>query len=82
MPLVRFTFFTFLGAGIWSAMLALTGYYLASLAGDMSYADLVRNGGKRIREYFPWLILGLSAIILIYISLHRKIMKPNIEKSK
>lgn len=74
MPLFRFTFFTTLGAGIWTIILALTGYYLASLAGEMSYADLVIHGGKIIHENFPWLLLALSLIVMTYIFLHRKIM--------
>jgi len=74
MPLPRFTLFTTLGAGIWSAILALTGYYLASLAGNVSYADLIVNGKENIHRYFPWLILGLSILIIVYILLHRKIM--------
>ena len=75
MPLARFTLFTFLGAGLWSAVLALTGYYFASLAGDMTYAALVLRSKARLHEYFPWLMFGLLILILIYLSLHRRIMK-------
>lgn len=81
MPLSRFTLFTFLGAGLWSAILALTGYYLASLASNMSYAELVLNGRDYIRSHLPWLIFGLSIIIVIYVFLHQKIMGANTEKS-
>lgn len=77
MPFFRFSLFTTLGAGIWSAVLALTGYYLASLSSGMSYADLVMHGRDAIRDYFPWLILGLSVIVFVYIFLHHKIMKPD-----
>ncbi|MBN4054550.1 DedA family protein [Nitrospira defluvii] len=82
MPLFRFTLFTTLGAGIWSIVLALTGYYLASLAEGMSYADLVVRGKDTIRDYFPWLILGLSVIICGYIFLHRTIMKSDLDNIK
>ena len=44
MPLGRFTLFTGLGAGIWTAILAGIGWYLAHLAGDMSYLGLPRSG--------------------------------------
>ena len=74
MPLFRFTLFTALGAGLWCGVLAFTGYYLASLAGGMSYAELVVTGGARIREHLPWLLLGLSALVGAYILLHQKIM--------
>ncbi len=77
MPLFRFTLFTFLGAGIWAAALAFTGYYFASLTAGMSYADLVTQGGHRIREYFPSLLLGLTVLVVIYIFIHRKIMAPS-----
>ncbi len=74
MHLFRFTLFTALGAGIWTILLSLTGYYFASLAESMTYADLVINGGKSIKEHFPSLLVGLSLIIVIYVFLHRKIM--------
>lgn len=75
MALFRFTVFTSLGAGIWSAVLALTGYYLASLTEGMTYAELVLSGKEGIREHFLWLLLGLSILIMIYMSIQRKIMK-------
>ncbi|MFQ5598128.1 MAG: DedA family protein [Nitrospiria bacterium] len=81
MPLFRFTLFTFLGAGIWCAVLALTGFYLASFAGAMSYADLVFAGRDNIRAYFPWLIAIISVIVLSYIFLHQRIMSTDAEKS-
>jgi len=74
MPLLRFTVFTGLGAGIWSVILAAIGYYMASLASGMSYADLVHDGGRRLHDYFPWILLALSFVVLIYIFVHRKIM--------
>jgi len=76
MPLARFTLFTSLGAGIWSAVLALMGYYFASLASNLSYAELVLRGKEQLHAYLPWLALGLSALVLIYAALHRRIMRP------
>ncbi len=80
MPLTRFTLFTGLGAGLWSIILAGIGYYMASLASGMSYADLVRDGGALLRDYFPWILFGLSCVIVVYIFVHRKIMGAGAEK--
>ncbi len=75
MPLFRFTLFTGLGAGIWTLILAFTGFYFASLTDGMSYADLVIQGGESIRTYFPALILSLILIVVLYVLIHRKIMR-------
>ncbi len=74
MPLGKFTFFTGLGAGIWSILLAGMGYYFAHLAGDMSYGDLVHKGKNLLHDNFLWLLLGVGIIIVIYIFVHKKIM--------
>lgn len=79
MPLTRFALFTGLGAGLWSIILAGIGYYMASLASGMTYADLVRDGGALLHDYFPWILLGLSCVIVVYIFIHRKIMHTGIE---
>ena len=49
MPLVRFSLFTGLGAGIWSGILVAIGCYLGSLSEDMTYSQLVYRG-KDIRS--------------------------------
>ncbi|MCP5002817.1 MAG: DedA family protein [Planctomycetes bacterium] len=74
MPRLRFALFTLLGAGIWSLILALVGYYSASIANDMSYAELVFNGKQTVLDKYPFLLLGLGVIIVAYIFVHRKIM--------
>ncbi len=80
MPLLRFTIFTILGAGIWSVILVLTGYYFASIASDMSYAELVSNGKNLVHDNFPFLLLGLGVIIFVYILVHNRIMKSHTVK--
>ena len=40
MNIARFTLFTGLGAGIWTAILAGVGYYFGYLTGDISYLEL------------------------------------------
>jgi len=70
----RFSFFTGLGAGIWCLVLALTGYYLASLAKDKTYAELVHDGMALIKHNYVWMLLFLAGVIAVYIHVHRKIM--------
>ncbi len=75
MPLTRFATFTLLGAGIWNAILAFTGYYLAHIAGDMSYAEIVHKGQEIVKSHFIWIILALVIIIGLYLYAHKKIMQ-------
>ncbi len=76
MNFARFMMFTSLGSCIWSAILALTGYYFATLASDMSYSELVHTGAHAIKNHFPLLLMSLCGVVVIYIIVHRKIMKP------
>ena len=73
----KFAFFTALGAGIWTAILALTGWYLAHLAKDLSYMEMVERGKKIISGNYIWVILFLAVVIAAYIILHKYIMKSN-----
>ena len=77
MPLGRFTLFTGLGAGIWTAILAGIGWYLAHLAGDMSYLDMVHKGKDMIAEHYIWIILFLAVVVAAYIMVHKFVMKSN-----
>lgn len=43
MNIARFTLFTGLGAGIWTAILAGVGYYFGYLTGDISYLELIHK---------------------------------------
>ena len=75
MPLGRFTFYTSLGAGIWTAILTWIGYYLGSMSKDMSYADLVHRGKGMINRNYPYLFAGLLLVICIYAFVHHKVMQ-------
>lgn len=75
MPLGRFTFYTSLGAGIWTTILAWIGYYLGSMSKDMSYADLVHRGKDMINRNYPYLFAGLLLTVCIYAFVHHKVMK-------
>ena len=74
MRMSRFSFFTLLGAFIWCIILTFIGYYLGSIAKNMSYADLVHRGTNMIKEHYLWLFGGLGIIILIYGYIHHKLI--------
>jgi membrane protein DedA with SNARE-associated domain len=82
MPHKKFALFTALGAGIWTAILALTGWYLAHLAKDLSYMEMVERGKEIISRHYIWVILFLAIIITVYIILHKYIMKSNKKEEK
>jgi len=76
MPLPKFTLFTALGAGIWSAILAGIGFYLASLTkGKPSYSDLIHDGKDYLHANFIWIALALLILCTIYIFVHKIILK-------
>ncbi len=75
MNVYRFSFFTALGAGIWTAILAVIGWYFAHLAGDMTYPEMVERGKALISENFIWVLLFLAVVIGGYIFVHKKVMK-------
>lgn len=76
MSLVRFSTFTALGAGIWSAILVGIGYYLGSLSKEMTYAQLVTSGKAILRDNYIWIILFLFILIAVYGLSHRLVMRP------
>jgi membrane protein DedA with SNARE-associated domain len=78
MPLMKFTLFTALGAGIWSAILSWIGYYLGSLSGSMTYAQMVYNGKDILKNNYIWIFLGLAAIVTFYAIIHHLLMKSKI----
>lgn len=70
----KFAFYTSLGAGIWTAILALIGFYLGNLSKNMTYADLVHKGKDILRQNYHWIGISILLIITIYIFLHKKII--------
>ena len=76
MPLARFSLFTGLGAGIWSAILVTVGCYLGSLSENMTYSQLVYRGKDIIRENYMWLGLFLVILVLGYAVSHHLVLKP------
>ena len=75
MPLGKFTFFTGLGAGIWTIILALAGYGLGRTAGDISYQELVHKGKAMIDANLIWVILGGAVLVTVYIGVSKLVMR-------
>lgn len=74
MNIWRFSLFTALGAGIWTAILAAIGWYFAHLAGDMTYPEMVARGTKMISNHYIWIFLVLGLIVAAYLLIQKKIM--------
>ena len=75
MPLGSFALFTGLGAGIWSAILALVGFWLGRTAGDITYLELVQQGKAASAHNLPWVILGAVAFVACHLVLTRLVMR-------
>ncbi|MBQ4199468.1 MAG: DedA family protein [Kiritimatiellae bacterium] len=75
MPLGRFTFFTGLGAGIWTAILSAAGYWFGRSAGDITYLDLVHKGKALIDAHLVWIVLGALALGISYVAVSKLVMR-------
>jgi membrane protein DedA with SNARE-associated domain len=82
MPIFRFSFYTLIGAGIWSAILLWIGYYIGTLAEEMTYAELVYKGEEILTENYVWIFLGLAALIVVYGVIHHYVMKGKVQSAK
>ena len=75
MKLGSFTLFTGLGAGIWTAILALVGFGLGRTAGDITYLELVTRGKALAGAHLPWIILGALVLVGAYVAASRLVMR-------
>ncbi len=75
MEIKRFSFFTALGAGIWTTVLALLGWYFASLAGNMTYLEMINRGKIMIHDNYVYVIIFLVLLTAGYLFVHHRIMK-------
>ena len=75
MPLGSFALFTGLGAGIWSAILALVGFWLGRTAGDITYLELVQQGKAAAARNLPWVILGAVTFVACHLVLTRLVLR-------
>jgi membrane protein DedA with SNARE-associated domain len=74
MPLASFTMFTALGAGLWTVVLAATGYALGHSAGDMTYLELVKRGKSLASSHLPAVIGGAVALAAFYFLVSKLVM--------
>ncbi len=75
MDLRRFSFFTALGAGIWCIVLLAIGAYFGHLTEEMTYLNMVQQGSEMLRQNTFWIILGAAILILLYLAIHRRVMR-------
>lgn len=74
MPLASFSLFTGLGAGIWTAILAVIGWALGKSAGDITYLELVKRGKETAMHHLPTVILCAAALAAAYILASKLVM--------
>ena len=75
MKLGAFTLFTGLGAGIWTAILALVGFGLGRTAGDITYLELVHKGKAMLDAHLVWIILGALVLGAAYVAVSKLVMR-------
>lgn len=73
MPLLKFTVFTGLGAGIWLAILALVGFALGRSAGNIGYLELCQRGKAMAAANLPYVIAGAVALSALVVGVKRVI---------
>ncbi len=75
MPIAAFSLFTALGAGIWTAILAATGYFIGKSAGNITYLELVRKGKAFLDANVLWVIAGGILLCTAYIGISKLVMR-------
>lgn len=75
MPLVSFTLFTGLGAGIWTAVLACVGYAVGRSTADITYLELCEKGKATAAANLPLVIGGGVALVALYYLASRLVMR-------
>ena len=81
MPLGPFTFFTALGAGLWTAVLAGTGFWLGRTAGDITYLELVHRGKAFIDSNLVWVLVAVAVAVVAHVAVSKLVMKRRKENS-
>lgn len=75
MPLWSFTFFTALGAGIWTAILSGVGFTLGRAAGEMTYLELCVKGKDIASAHLPTVIAVALFLVAVHIGVTKLVMK-------
>ena len=77
MPLGAFSFFTALGAGVWTAILALIGFCLGRTAGNISYRELVHRGKAQVDDNLVWVVAAVALLVVSHVLVSKLVMKQN-----
>lgn len=75
LPHPVFAFFTGLGAGIWTAVLAFVGYAIGRSAGNISYLELVTRGKTAATANLPVVIGGAAALAVLYVMASKWVLR-------
>lgn len=75
MDLRRFSAFTALGAGIWSAILTAIGYCLGMRTRQDDYPALISQGKELLHRNFGWVAAGLALFCIAYFAIQHAVMK-------
>lgn len=76
MRLGRFTLFTALGAGLWTAVLAFAGWYCGRMTSGLTYKEMIHRGMDMVHEHYIWILIGLAALVAVYLCVQHLVMKP------
>ena len=82
MNLGRFTLFTALGAGIWTAILALIGWYFGHMSEGMTSLEMVEKGKELLHEHYGWIIAFLVVFTAGYLLIQHLVMRSGPKKTK
>ena len=74
MPVASFAFFTGLGAGIWTAILAAVGFAIGRSTADISYLELCTRGKDMAAAHLPLVVGGALALVALYFTASKLVM--------
>lgn len=80
MPIFSFALFTGLGAGIWTAILAVIGFAIGRSTADITYLELCVKGKDAATAHLPLVIGGALALVVLYFLASKLVMGKGIRK--
>ena len=75
MPLGAFTLFTALGAGVWTAILAVVGFAIGRSTSDVSYLELCTKGRDMATANLPFVIAAALALVALHFAVSRFVLR-------
>ena len=80
MPIFSFAFFTGLGAGIWTAILAAIGFGIGRSTADITYLELCEKGKGMASAHIPLVIGGAALLVALHFIVSRLVMRKDVRK--